>query len=42
VKYLRRRRNRVHLEPANKKMKPIVADDVQVIGKVLMSIRRYA
>ncbi len=42
VKRLRRRRNRVHLEPANKKMKPIVADDVQIIGRVLMSIRRYA
>ena len=42
VKRLRRRRNRVHLEPANKKMKPIVADDVQIVGRVLMSIRRYA
>jgi len=42
VKRLRRRQNRVHLEPANKKMKPIVADDVQLVGKVLMSIRRYA
>ncbi|MCK4318888.1 transcriptional repressor LexA [Candidatus Bathyarchaeota archaeon] len=42
VKRLRRRRNRIHLEPANKKMKPIVADDVQIVGRVLMSIRRYA
>ena len=42
VKRLRRRRNRVHLEPANKKMKPIVADDVQIVGRVLMSIRRDA
>ncbi len=42
VKYLRRRRNRVYLEPANQKMQPIVATDVQIIGKVLMSIRRYA
>ena len=42
VKYLRRRRNRVHLVPANSKMEPIIADDVQIIGKVLMSIRRYA
>ena len=42
VKRLRRRRNKVHLEPANRKMEPIIADDVQIIGKVLMSIRRYA
>jgi repressor LexA len=41
VKYLKRRRNRVHLVPANKRMEPIVADDVQIVGKVLMSIRRY-
>jgi repressor LexA len=42
VKYFRRRRNRIHLEPANSSMEPIVGDDVQIIGKVLMSIRRYA
>ncbi len=42
VKYFRRRRNRVYLDPANARMQPIVADDVQVIGRVLMSIRRYA
>ena len=42
VKRLRRHRNRIHLVPANKKMKPIVADDVQIVGRVLMSIRRYA
>ena len=42
VKYFRRRRNRVYLEPANSSMEPIVADNVQIIGKVLMSIRRYA
>ncbi len=42
VKFFRRRRGRVHLEPANANMQPIVADKVQVIGKVLMSIRRYA
>lgn len=41
VKYYKRRRNRVYLEPANSSMRPIVADDVQIIGKVLMSIRRY-
>jgi repressor LexA len=42
VKYFRRRRNRVYLEPANSSMQPIVATDVQIVGKVLMSIRRYA
>ena len=42
VKRLRRRRNRVYLEPANRNLQPIVAEDVQIIGKVLMSIRRYA
>jgi repressor LexA len=42
VKFFRRRRGRIHLEPANANMQPIVADKVQVIGKVLMSIRRYA
>jgi len=41
VKYLRRRRNRISLEPANKDMRPIVANDVKIIGRVLMSIRRY-
>lgn len=41
VKYLRRKRGRIYLEPANPTMRPIVADEVQVIGKVLMSIRRY-
>ena len=41
VKYLRRRRRRIYLEPANKDMRPIIANDVQIIGKVLMSIRRY-
>jgi len=42
VKYYRRRRNRVYLEPANSSMQPIIATNVQIIGKVLMSIRRYA
>ncbi len=42
VKYLHRRRNKVYLDPANSEMKPIIADSVQIIGKVLMSIRRYA
>ena len=42
VKRLRRQRNHIYLEPANKRMRPILADDLQIIGKVLMSIRRYA
>ena len=42
VKYLKRRRNRIYLEPANTTMEPIIADNVQIVGKVLMSIRRYA
>jgi len=42
VKYYRPRRGKVHLEPANAKMRPIVAENPQIIGKVLMSIRRYA
>jgi len=42
VKRFRRLRSRIHLEPANKSMRPIIADEVQIVGKVLMSIRRYA
>lgn len=42
VKYLKRGRKGITLQPANSEMKPIVADDVKIIGKVLMSIRKYA
>ncbi len=42
VKYLHRRRGHVYLDPANASMQPIQADEVQIVGKVLMSIRRYA
>jgi len=42
VKYLRRHRGRIMLEPANPQVEPIVATDVQIIGKVVMSLRRYA
>ena len=42
VKYLRRRRGHVFLVPANPTMQPMQADEVQIVGKVLMSIRRYA
>ncbi len=42
VKYYRPRRGKIYLEPANAKMDPIVVKDAQIIGKVLMSIRRYS
>jgi len=41
VKYYRPRRGKIYLEPANAKMRPIVAERPQIIGKVVMSIRRY-
>jgi repressor LexA len=41
VKRLRRRRHRIYLDPANASMQPIIATDVKIIGKVVMSIRRY-
>jgi len=41
VKYYRARRNKVYLEPANAKMQPIVVENPRIIGRVLMSIRRY-
>ncbi len=43
VKRVRFRRNRLRLEPANKRYKPITVgpdDDVRIAGKVLMAIRR--
>ncbi len=43
VKRVRFRRNRLHLEPANRKHKPVTVgpdDDVRIAGKVLMAIRR--
>jgi repressor LexA len=42
VKYYRRRRKSICLEPANRSMEPIIVDDVKIVGKVVMSIRRYA
>ena len=42
VKRLARRRGRLYLEPANPAMKPMAADDATVLGKVIMSLRRYA
>jgi repressor LexA len=41
VKYFRRSRGRIYLVPAHPTMKPIIAHNPQIIGKVLMSIRRY-
>lgn len=40
VKTLRRKRGRVILEPANERYEPIVAEDVQVLGKVVSVLRR--
>lgn len=43
VKRVRFRRNRLRLEPANKRYKPIAVgpeDDVRIAGKVLMAVRR--
>ncbi len=42
VKYLHRRRGHVFLDPANPTMQPIQADEAQIVGRVLMSIRKYA
>ncbi|MCD6361552.1 MAG: transcriptional repressor LexA [Armatimonadetes bacterium] len=39
VKYLHRRDGRIELRPANSAMEPIVADDVQIIGRVRGVIR---
>ncbi len=41
VKYYRPRRGKIYLEPANSEMEPIVVNEAQIVGKVLMSIRRY-
>jgi repressor LexA len=43
VKRFYRRRGRIHLEPANARMKPIVAreEDVEVRGVVVALLRRY-
>lgn len=39
VKYFHRRRNQIELRPANPAMKPILADEVQIIGRVRGVIR---
>ena len=41
VKFFFRERNRVRLQPANSKMKPILAKEVNLIGKVIASFRGY-
>lgn len=41
VKYLRRKRDSIFLEPANEKYKPIPASEAQIVGKVTGVIRRY-
>jgi len=42
VKRFYKEKNRIRLKPANKLMKPMFFDDVQVIGKVVGLIRRLA
>ncbi len=42
VKYFRRRRNHIMLEPANERLRPIPGDKAKVIGKVVMSIREFS
>lgn len=41
IKYYRPRNGKVYLEPANPALRPIVAENPRIIGKVVMSIRRY-
>jgi repressor LexA len=41
VKRFRRKRGKIHLEPANSTMAPIVVNDADILGTVVMSLRRY-
>ncbi|MCL5263867.1 MAG: transcriptional repressor LexA [Chloroflexi bacterium] len=41
VKFFFRQHGRVRLQPANRKMKPILARDVKIVGKVIASCRGY-
>lgn len=40
VKYFHREANGYRLEPANRNMKPIYAQDVQILGRVIWVVRR--
>lgn len=40
VKTFRKKNNRVHLEPANKRY-PLIVEEFSVIGKIIATIRRY-
>jgi repressor LexA len=41
VKYFHREPHRISLKPANRKLKPIYAKEVKIIGKVIASFRGY-
>jgi len=41
IKYLRRRRNRLLLEPANPSLRPVPAEGATILGKVIMTIRQF-
>ena len=42
IKRLYRRKGKVWLEPANPRMKPIICDQVSIIGKVILGIKQFA
>jgi repressor LexA len=41
VKKFYRERGRIRLQPANRAMEPMFFDDVQILGKVILGIRRF-
>ena len=41
LKYFHREKNRVRLEPANKAMKPIYRDKVDILGVLVGVVRKY-
>jgi len=41
VKRFYRERGRIRLQPANQAMQPIFADEAQILGKVILGIRRF-
>lgn len=41
VKRFYRQNGKVRLQPANSRMEPIISDQVQIIGKVILGIRRF-
>ena len=41
VKRFYRENGRIRLQPANSAMKPIITDQAQIIGKVILGVRRF-